>query len=740
MPAGVLALLAPRGPFQWALPFGPLRRQNEALARDPGAPGCRVHERPGYAREGSVTSASRFQAQNKEWPSGCRSSFGASWDRSAASIMSPFLAAGAVGLYVKYVELNQIGGFLVASRFLGRVGVEDLTLAERLSFFREDLLLFVAMPLASFVLLACLPRRWRGVAAAAGAGTLCVIHAACLLMLENVGQFLSLDMVADALRWARDDPAIVPDYLQRGFLWKFSGLLAAVTALAWIASGNRVQPPVAWFRRLLGGTVLFCLPAAAFGTAAGFLVKIPSMAYHRSGMRQALASLLSSEEFSTTPGPAEPAELLRITQQLTRTEVQAPDGRFWGTERGKNVLFFVFETGPVSSLDFTRDAQGMPGAGKLVGRAFVSRHHYTTYPYTSDAIFSMLTGLYPLGRREFLRIADSSRTLGVMNVLRRHGYRCLVYSPVHDTFEADTRMFDLLGATERIIAPSADTGAASARARLRTAALLAGPPALATTLAASERLTLERRLTSDFATLERMKDDLARLTHHRVPFVAAFLPQIGHGPWVDLRGNPSVLARGRELMLLQDAWLEEIVSVLRDSGALEQTVIVVTADHGLRTRAEYPDLPAGEVNEYSFNVPLLVYAPGSLRRTVELQGRTSHVDIAPTILALLGIRDTEEYAQQGLPLWEAERSSRRLFFFARDYFGADGYADGPDYFMWQPIVGAVWQSTDLDFGRHGKLVTDTVAAGRIIGPLREMYGIQPLVLRSLVVSSPRRSP
>jgi hypothetical protein len=88
-----------------------------------------------------------------------------------------------------------------------------------------------------------------------------------------------------------------------------------------------------------------------------------------------------------------------------------------------------------------------------------------------------------------------------------------------------------------------------------------------------------------------------------------------------------------------------------------------------------------------------------------------------------------------VPLWQAEASARRIFFFAQDYFGSDGYADGPEkYYMWQPAVGAVWESPRLDFEKHGQLVTDSSLATRIVTPIQEMYRLQPLLLRSLALS------
>ena len=85
-----------------------------------------------------------------------------------------------------------------------------------------------------------------------------------------------------------------------------------------------------------------------------------------------------------------------------------------------------------------------------------------------------------------------------------------------------------------------------------------------------------------------------------------FFPEIGHGPWIALANEATVLERGRSLMLLQDAWLGEVLDLIQSLGRLDRTVVAVTADHGVRTRTEDPALPAGAISDYMFRVPLIV--------------------------------------------------------------------------------------------------------------------------------------
>jgi arylsulfatase A-like enzyme len=182
---------------------------------------------------------------------------------------------------------------------------------------------------------------------------------------------------------------------------------------------------------------------------------------------------------------------------------------------------------------------------------------------------------------------------------------------------------------------------------------------------------------------------------------------VGHAPWIALHAEAEVLERGRTLMLLQDSWLKEIVDTLRNLGTLERTVIAVTGDHGIRTRVEDPVLPIGKISDYTFRVPLLVYAPKTLERNAAVFHPTSHVDFAPTLLALFGQTDSVK-GMQGVPVWQ-RRASDRIYFLAFTYGGADGFAENGTYYMRQGLSGAVYANRTLAFeDRHQARPGDAV--------------------------------
>ncbi|HLP42317.1 MAG TPA: sulfatase-like hydrolase/transferase, partial [Fibrobacteria bacterium] len=170
------------------------------------------------------------------------------------------------------------------------------------------------------------------------------------------------------------------------------------------------------------------------------------------------------------------------------------------------------------------------------------------------------------------------------------------------------------------------------------------------------------------------------------PVLAAFLPQVGHGPWEDVAGAgvTDMLRRGRNVAVLQDRMLGRVLEALRRAGQAERTVVVVTSDHGLRTRAEYPALPGGAADSISFHVPLLVRAPAAAGMAERIPWVTSHIDVAPTLLDLLGVEAGRE-TEQGLPVWDRRLAGRTTFLLGRHYLGADAYHEDGTYAMWSHL-------------------------------------------------------
>jgi hypothetical protein len=431
-------------------------------------------------------------------------------------------------------------------------------------------------------------------------------------------------------------------------------------------------------------------------TPVRYAYRLPDSRLTVSAIERAFWALIGEGGSQRAAKPLTFEQTLETWRQLTRTAEVDATNDWVGREGGSDLIIFMMETGPAQALDFA-DVVGrsLPGVGPLYDRAFVARRHYTTHPYSSDAMYSVLSGLYPQGRRRVLRSFGSRSLNGLMTGLKAGGVLSAVYLPSLYHIELDDRMYAAFGSDLLYAADEQTSDPRRASAERRAAALIAGLERSGSRFDRRSGELLHRRLRADFQAMEKMKADITEAVRAGRRYRVMFFPEVGHGPWIPLHSEPDTLARGRTLMLLQDSWLKEIVDILRNLGTLERTVIAVTGDHGIRTRVEDPVLPIGKISDYTFRVPLLIYAPQTLKRPTPVIHPTSHVDFAPTLLALFGQTDSVK-GMQGVPIWQRSASDR-IYFLAFSYGGADGFAQDGTYYMRQGLSGAVYAHHSLSF-------------------------------------------
>lgn len=106
----------------------------------------------------------------------------------------------------------------------------------------------------------------------------------------------------------------------------------------------------------------------------------------------------------------------------------------------------------------------------------------------------------------------------------------------------------------------------------------------------------------------------------------------------------------------EDSLISDILRFLEHSGGLKDTIVLITGDHG------EPFFEKGyfghnqHYSEEEVKVPLVLYLPG--RKPGAVTALTSHMDIVPTLLKLLGTRNPPADYSSGLDLFE--KNSRRF--------------------------------------------------------------------------------
>lgn len=137
---------------------------------------------------------------------------------------------------------------------------------------------------------------------------------------------------------------------------------------------------------------------------------------------------------------------------------------------------------------------------------------------------------------------------------------------------------------------------------------------------------------------------LKQLATYRRPFFLEILTLSNHLPFefdwnIDfpdyLQTTENYLDRYRRGIYYTDQALASFFADFSVSAAAEDTLLVVTGDHGIWVFDENKNL--GDVRKYEqfYRVPFMIYGKGLT--PVVINRASSHLDIAPTILGLLGL-------------------------------------------------------------------------------------------------------
>ncbi len=306
-----------------------------------------------------------------------------------------FLTLGLLGVYLKAALLDQ--HWDVVMRFLGKRDQADFTFFATLGFFYSDILLnLLLIPVAATALFSLVFGRYKVVAATVTTVTLSVIYYIELRAQNQVGQYIARDVVTDLIGWGVALPGMTWDYVGLGGLVEIAALLVAILAIASVARLARIAErhqrvdAARWYGWALRVPAFVILSGAVVLAAIGFASRLPGSHLNESAVGRAFVALMTSvPELNSS-------RLLTYEQTLEATRVQTKSQRFdsaqplVGHEADSDLLIFMMETGPARALDVAKVGDTLPGAGPLYARSFVAEEHYTTHPYSSDAMYSNL--------------------------------------------------------------------------------------------------------------------------------------------------------------------------------------------------------------------------------------------------------------------------------------------------------------------------------------------------------------
>jgi arylsulfatase A-like enzyme len=328
---------------------------------------------------------------------------------------------------------------------------------------------------------------------------------------------------------------------------------------------------------------------------------------------------------------------------------QARDtGGGWALEGDQNVLLITIDT-------LRRDHVGLysegdsrtPNIDQLGRSGLVFANAVTPVPETAPAHATMLTGLHPLRHQVLSNGAALSRGYQtVPEVLSQEGYAtgAFVSSFALDSSAGLDQGFLVYDDDFTPVVPAITR--INLIRRLATAWMVAGNPAVTPWL-------FERRGED---TVDRFEQWLR--SHQEVPFlgwVHLFEPHapyeherggIDHrgrmdADWTDAERSQLRLQYGREVERV-DALVGRLLSLLEELDLTENTLVILTADHGELLGEHGFDFNHFSLYDEVVRVPLVVRAPGLEVHQQEVAAQVRLMDLPATILEYLEIDAMEE--------------------------------------------------------------------------------------------------
>jgi len=290
-------------------------------------------------------------------------------------------------------------------------------------------------------------------------------------------------------------------------------------------------------------------------------------------------------------------------------------------ERPLNVIWLVSESWGVKMLD----PEIMPATWAFAADAHRFTQHYSGGNGTRMGLFSMFYGLYGSYWFQFL---DERRSPVVMDRLQELGYQLSLYTSAKFTYpEFDQTIFSSVPNKDL---HELETGQGWQRDRQNVTDMIS--------------FIKERDPSRPFMTFMFFESPHARYYFPpesviREPYLADF-----NYATMDLKKDIELI-RNRYINSCHhlDSQFARVFDFVKEQGLLKDTIIIITGDHGEEFLEKGHWGHNSEFTEEQTRVPLVLWIPGTGSSRVDRM--TSHLDIAPTLLSRLGVKNpTEDYS------------------------------------------------------------------------------------------------
>ena len=350
------------------------------------------------------------------------------------------------------------------------------------------------------------------------------------------------------------------------------------------------------------------------------------------------------------PPKARQAQTASLPAKLIRRATAAVDARATAARRPPNVVLIVLESvaarwtslhNPLYATTPTLKAES--------ARGVVADNFYAHIGRSSNSMVSMLMSSYPkLDFRELTEQYPDFPGTSLATTFRSRGYRTTFVTPSDMEWAGWRGFLGSHGFDDVLDYRNLDC------------------PELISSWGVEDRCMVDKVV------------DLIAGAGPKPFFVTGWTTQTHH-PYVTSPGvlelnllresTPDDWDLGRYLNVVHetDRHLERIFEAVRRAGLEQDTLIVVTGDHGQAFGYPHESYHQGRtVYEEDVHVPLMVWYPRKYKAAARVPVVGSHVDLAPTIAELVGLPAAPDW--QGRSLFDERHPGRAYFYVAEDHF------------------------------------------------------------------------
>jgi lipoteichoic acid synthase len=354
---------------------------------------------------------------------------------------------------------------------------------------------------------------------------------------------------------------------------------------------------------------------AGVGTAAGaFLLKESLLADEVAGAsasfsRAPISNLVATElEQSEMQAAAEKA---KARHPLAHVRLK-PTPR---TRRRHVALIHLESVRERSATPYEENLDTMPYLAGLAKDGLLVERAYTTIPHTSKALVSVNSGLYPSPKTDIVEAEPGGTPArSLAELLAEQGYKSAWFQSATQTFEDRPQLVKNFG-----------YGHFQAYESMKTEGFQQ-----ANYLGYEDDIMLEpsRRWLEENGGHPTLVMFLGVTPHHQ--YLAP--TRYGLKPFAEKPG----LDRYMNAVRYDDFWTRNIVEIYKELGLYEDTIFVIYGDHGEGFAEHGRYQHDGVIWEEGLRVPLIVHDPQSFDGGPRVEGPAHLMDLAPTIVDMLG--------------------------------------------------------------------------------------------------------